>query len=61
MSLLRNLTTAIPLVLPLALAASPAWAASTIPLPEPSSAFLMALGMAGVLIGRRLSTKTPKE
>jgi hypothetical protein len=54
---IRSLTVTIPALL----AASPAWASVGTPLPEPSGALLMALGAAGVLIGRKLSTKPPKD
>lgn len=44
-----------------ALFANPAYAAGSIPLPEPSSMFLLALGIAGVAIGRKLSSKKDEE
>jgi hypothetical protein len=41
---------------------SPAWAGSgSVPLPEPSALFLMALGVAGVAIGRKFSSKRPRD
>ena len=48
------------LVLALGLAA-PAFAADSVPLPEPSTLTLLSLGAAGVLIGRRFSRKRPSE
>jgi len=54
---IRSLTVTIPALL----VANPAWASVGTPLPEPSGALLMALGAAGVLIGRKLSTKPPKD
>jgi len=51
----------LPAALVLLTAASPAWASGGIILPEPSGAFLLALGAAGVAIGRKFSTKRPKD
>ena len=43
-------------------AASPAYAGGGgVPLPEPSSMLLLAMGVTGVAIGRRLSNKRPDE
>ena len=39
------------------LAASPAWAGETAAVPEGSNLTLFALGLAGVLIGRRASRR----
>jgi PEP-CTERM motif len=41
--------------------ASPAVAAGSVPLPEPSALFLLALGVAGVAIGRKFSSKRPHD
>jgi hypothetical protein len=48
------------LALPL-LAATPAHAAGGIPLPEPSSLLLLAMGVVGVAVGRRLSSKRRED
>jgi len=47
----------LPALVPAFVAASPAHAAGGIPLPEPSSMLLLAMGVAGVAIGRKLSSK----
>jgi hypothetical protein len=42
--------------------ASPAWAGTgSVALPEPSALFLLALGVAGVAIGRKFSSKRPRD
>jgi hypothetical protein len=41
--------------------AAPAYAAGGATLPEPSSISLLTLGLAGLFIGRRASTKRPKD
>jgi len=41
--------------------ASPAYASGSTPLPEPSSAFLLSMGLAGLLIGRRLASKREQD
>ena len=41
--------------------AVPAHAAETVTLPEPGMLTMLALGAAGVLIGRRLSSKRPRD
>lgn len=46
------------------LCASPAWAEAKITLvsvPEPDAVTMLALGLAGVVIGRRLAVKRRKE
>lgn len=45
----------------LALAPAPAMAAGIVPLPEPSAMVLLAFGVAGVLIGRKFSSKRPLD
>ena len=42
-----------------ALGASPAVAASGIAIPEPSDPWLFALGVVGLLVGRRAARKKP--
>lgn len=43
-------------------AASPAWAGTgSIALPEPSALLLLGMGIAGVAIGRRFSSKRPRD
>lgn len=41
--------------------ATPALAAGTVALPEPSAMFLLALGVVGVAIGRKFSSKRPRD
>jgi hypothetical protein len=41
--------------------ATPAYAVESVVLPEPSALFLLALGVAGVAIGRKFSTKRPRD
>nr|WP_237449701.1 PEP-CTERM sorting domain-containing protein [Novosphingobium silvae] len=43
------------------MAATPAHAAGGIPLPEPSSLLLLAMGVVGVAVGRRLSSKRRED
>ena len=43
------------------LAASPAWASGGIPIPEPTDLTLLALGLAGVIIGRRGAKRRPPQ
>ena len=45
----------------LALSASPAMAAGGISIPEPTDLTLIALAVAGVLIGRRSGKRPPEE
>ena len=47
------------LALVAALSASPAAAAGGIALPEPSDPWLFALGVVGLLVGRRAARKKP--
>ncbi|HUD30345.1 MAG TPA: PEP-CTERM sorting domain-containing protein [Novosphingobium sp.] len=51
----------LPALAPTVLASSPAYAAGGIPLPEPSSMFLLALGVVGVAVGRRFSSKRGED
>ena len=51
----------LPALFPAFMASSPAHAAGGIPLPEPSSMFLLGLGVAGVAIGRKLSSKRRED
>ncbi len=45
-----------------ALLATPAFAAEgSVALPEPSALLLLSLGVAGVAIGRRFSSKRPRD
>lgn len=47
------------LALTVALSASPAVAAGWIDIPEPSDPWLFALGVVGLLVGRRAARKKP--
>ena len=42
-------------------AASPAWAGGSTPIPEPTDLTLLAMGLAGLIIGRRAAKKPPKD
>lgn len=54
----KNLTALFLGLAPLA----PAWAGSgSVALPEPSALFLLGLGVAGVAIGRKFSSKRPRD
>lgn len=57
MRLLRYL----PALWPALLAADPALASGGTPLPEPSGILLLGLGIAGVAIGRRLSSRRTRD
>ena len=48
-------------VLSALVAASPAWAAGSTPIPEPTDITLLAMGLAGLIIGRRAAKKPPKD
>ncbi|MCJ2186626.1 PEP-CTERM sorting domain-containing protein [Novosphingobium beihaiensis] len=50
-----------PAAIPALLAAAPAYASEGTQLPEPSSLFLLGLGVAGVVIGRQLSAKKHRD
>lgn len=41
--------------------ATPAYASGGTPLPEPSSLFLLGMGVAGVVVGRRFSRKRHQD
>lgn len=56
-----NILKYLPALAPMIVASSPAYAAGGIPLPEPSSMLLLALGVAGVAIGRKFSTKRGED
>ena len=43
------------------LAASPAWASGGMEIPEPTDITLLALGLAGVIIGRRGAKRPPPQ
>ena len=47
------------LALGVAMCASPAAAAGSIDIPEPSDPWLFALGVVGLLVGRRAARKKP--
>jgi hypothetical protein len=51
----------LPALVPFVVAPGPAYAAGGIPLPEPSSMFLLALGVVGVAVGRKLSSKRGED
>lgn len=51
----------LPALVPALLAAAPAHASGGTPLPEPSGLFLLSMGVAGVIIGRRLSSKRRED
>ncbi len=42
-------------------ASSPAWAGGSTPIPEPTDLTLLAMGLAGLIIGRRAAKKPPKD
>lgn len=48
-------------LLPFALASVPAYASGGMPLPEPSSLFLLGLGVTGLVVGRRLATRKGRD
>ena len=41
--------------------ASPAWASGGMAIPEPTDLTLLALGLAGLIIGRRGAKRPPKD
>ena len=41
--------------------ASPAWASGGIAIPDPTELTLLALGLAGLIIGRRGAKRPPKD
>ena len=43
------------------LAASPAWASGGMAIPEPTDLTLLALGLAGLIIGRRGAKRPPQD
>ena len=43
------------------LAGTPAWAAGSTPIPEPTDLTLLAMGLAGLIIGRSGAMKPPKD
>jgi len=43
------------------LAASPAWASGGMAIPEPTDLTLLALGLAGLIIGRRGAKRPPRQ
>ena len=43
------------------LAASPAWASGGMAIPEPTDLTLLALGLAGLIIGRRGAKRPPPQ
>ncbi len=51
----------LPALVPALLVAAPAHASGGTPLPEPSSLFLLSMGVAGVIIGRHLSSKRRQD
>ena len=42
-------------------AATPAWAGGSTPIPEPTDITLLAMGLAGLIIGRRAAKKPPQD
>lgn len=51
----------LPALVPALVASAPAHAAGGIPLPEPSSMFLLAMGVVGVAVGRKFSSKRGED
>jgi hypothetical protein len=48
-------------MLPALIMAVPARAAAGTPLPEPSSLFLLGIGVTGVVLGRRLASRKNRD
>ena len=61
MSNTSNLPTAIIAAFLTAVLAVPAYAQGSVALPEPSAMLLLGMGVAGVAIGRRFSSKRPRD